>query len=285
MPNWRNLSCYVAKADMHQDQSCLELIFIDCMGLCNYPIALAVPVNQWSASFWSWNAKYTGPECTYAIMGRASHLAAFWTASTFLRPSPNKVYWITARNSLIDPSCGVTSKTFSHLHCYLNTCSFPICAEMILFSFFVIFLALYPFNLQSLNPMICANYFECVHVGILISNSSLNTFNLFFFHNPNTETAVRGYSAVLFLLTLHCKIGNRSFTPLVWSNLPNKRQGRRPLSSLWCHDTAEGSDKDSVQLPPHPQMWFDLSYQCPAADHMRGEKNRRTEQISLFSSN
>lgn len=36
---------------MHQDQICEEPVFIDCLGLCNYPIALAVPVNQWSASF------------------------------------------------------------------------------------------------------------------------------------------------------------------------------------------------------------------------------------------
>lgn len=33
-------------------------------------------------------------------------------------------------------------------------------------------------------------------------------------------------------------------------------------------------DKERVQFPPHPQMWSDLSYQCPAA--MEGLKKIQT---------
>lgn len=83
MPNWRNLSCCAAEVDLQREQIgvVLELIFIDCMGLCNYPIAMAVSVNQlspaqWPASLCNRNAKYIGPECAYAIIGQTSDLAA-----------------------------------------------------------------------------------------------------------------------------------------------------------------------------------------------------------------
>lgn len=95
LPNWRNLSYYVAETNL---QICLvlRLIFIGCMVLCNYPIAIAVSVNQfspaqWPASLRNRNAKYIGPECAYAIIGQTSDLAAFPLQSTFAFPAPDKV--------------------------------------------------------------------------------------------------------------------------------------------------------------------------------------------------
>lgn len=44
MLNWRILSLSDA------DQICVAVIFIDRMGHCNYPIAMALPVNQLSCS-------------------------------------------------------------------------------------------------------------------------------------------------------------------------------------------------------------------------------------------
>lgn len=101
LPNWRNLSYYVAETNL---QICLVLwlIFIGCMALCNYPIAVAVSVNQfspaqWPASLRNRNAKYIGPECAYAIIGQTSDLAAFPLPSTFAFPAPDKVTAMTAK--------------------------------------------------------------------------------------------------------------------------------------------------------------------------------------------
>lgn len=57
----------------------LKLVFIDFMGLCNYPTGMTVSVNvlslaQWPARFGNRNFKYIGPEC--AIIVQTSDLAA-----------------------------------------------------------------------------------------------------------------------------------------------------------------------------------------------------------------
>lgn len=49
------MSCCVSDDDLQCDQICvvLESIFLVCMDLCNYPIAIAVSVNQLSAGQWA----------------------------------------------------------------------------------------------------------------------------------------------------------------------------------------------------------------------------------------
>lgn len=84
----------------------LRLIFIDFMGLCNYPTGMAASVNRLPAARRpagprNRNVKYTGPNCAYAIIEQTSDLDAFPFQSSLVLFVRDKVIYMTLRG-LID---------------------------------------------------------------------------------------------------------------------------------------------------------------------------------------
>lgn len=174
------------------------------MGLCNYPIAIAVSVNQlspapWAASLWSRNAKYIGPECAHAIIVQTSHLAAFLQQSAFVHSSPHKGICMTLSTDLTGLLCKLLLST-NKQWCVI----IPILMHYLKFGkrkwcFSISFMFFFQPNSHSFTAITITNLlcyllmqpiFIILHVLIITPNSLINAFHLCLCRPSNTQLCI-----------------------------------------------------------------------------------------------